>query len=293
MKILGHWIAVLTLLGALPGLAVTTVNPVNKYAYGANIGWVNAEGNVTDGLVVGEAFCSGYLYGANVGWIHMGDGTPTDGQAYGNASATDFGVNLEPDGDLRGFAYGANIGWVNFEAQGDPQVNLLTGELSGYAYGANVGWISLSNSTAFVQTDSLQPGPDTDGDMLPDAWELSYTNALPGLDGMDVNADADGDGSSDKEEYLAGTDPTDAGSALRITATALNTGTAENDVTWASVLTRLYRLELGSDLGNPASWSDSGLGDITPTSLSTTRTAPLGGPNQENFRVNAIRPLAP
>ncbi len=83
----------LILAGTLPCLAVTTVNSVNKYGYGANIGWVNAEGDVANGLVVGEAFCSGYLYGANVGWVHMGDGTPDDGHAYGNASATDFGVN--------------------------------------------------------------------------------------------------------------------------------------------------------------------------------------------------------
>ena len=111
----------------------------------------------------------GYLYSANLGWIHLGDGSPDNAWKYSNASATDYGVNMDQNGLLRGFAYGANIGWVNFEATGDPQVNLVTGNISGFAYGANVGWINLSNFQAHVQTDTLDPGPDTDMDDLPDA----------------------------------------------------------------------------------------------------------------------------
>jgi hypothetical protein len=275
--------------------ATTTIDPVtNKYAYGANIGWVNAEGDVTNGMVVGEAFCSGFLYGANVGWIGVGDGTPDNGLAYSNSSSNDYGVNLEADGDLRGFAYAANLGWINFESNGNAQVDLLTGNLSGSAYGANVGWISLSNAQAYVQTVSLEPGPDSEPDMLPDAWELIYTNDLGVLDGLSDASDADADGASDKEEYLAGTNPLDANSHLAIVMEALDPSMAQADVTWNSVATRLYRVELNNDLGNPAAWADSGSGDIAPSPGSTTtETVPIGGSDVETFRVNALRPLAP
>ena len=271
--------------------AATTINSVNKYSYGANIGWVNAEANGTNGVVVGEFFSSGYLYGANVGWIHLGDGSPDNGWQYFNASATDYGVNMDQSGLLHGFGYGANIGWVNFEPTGAPRVDLITGKMSGYAYGANVGWIGLSNMQAHVQTDILDPGPDTDMDNVPDAWELAQTNTLAGLSG---GGDADDDGASDGDEYVAATDPLNGSSLFTISNEVLDPAMSESDVTWESVLTRLYRVELNTSLSNSEGWTDSGLGDISPDAgTSTTRTMPLGGPNLQYYRVKAIRPLAP
>ena len=48
---------------------------------------------------------------------------------------------------------------------------------------------------------------DSDGDGMPDAWEKRY--GLNPNDASDANADADGDGFTNLEEYLAKTDPTD------------------------------------------------------------------------------------
>ena len=92
------------------------------------------------------------IYSANVGWISLGSGTPTNGLAYQNNSAADFGVNRDAAGNLRGYAYGANIGWINFETTGAPQMDLVTGNFSGSVWSANCGWISLSNATAYVQS---------------------------------------------------------------------------------------------------------------------------------------------
>jgi hypothetical protein len=288
-----RWFSVFAGMGYLAAAsvwAVTSINASNKYAYAANAGWVNAAGDVTNGVVVGETYCSGFMYGANFGWVNVGDGSPDNGTAYSNLSGTDYGVNLDPGGNLRGFAYAANVGWINFEAMGDPQVDLLTGTMSGSAYAANMGWISLSNAQAFVQTDHLEPGPDTDLDMIPDAWELSHTNDLVALSKM---GDGDGDGASDLEEYLADTDPFDAGSLFAITATVLDPAMSESDVTWNSEVTRLYRVELNTDLVSGI-FVDSGLGDVVPDAgSSTTRTAPLGGPGVQHYRANAIMPLAP
>src|ERR1035437_5041441 len=60
------------------GWAATTINSTNPYAFGANVGWFNAGGDVTHGAVIGEYVCSGCLWAANVGWIHLGDGTPAN-----------------------------------------------------------------------------------------------------------------------------------------------------------------------------------------------------------------------
>ncbi len=46
---------------------------------------------------------------------------------------------------------------------------------------------------------------DTDADGMPDAWEMHYFGSLA----QDATTDFDGDGVSDLEEYLGGTDPTD------------------------------------------------------------------------------------
>jgi len=59
---------------------------------------------------------------------------------------------------------------------------------------------------------------DTDGDGLPDSWELQYFGDLSKT-GSD---DPDNDGMSNLQEFVAGTDPTNAMSALRITSIALN-----------------------------------------------------------------------
>src|SRR5207302_939359 len=153
--------------------AGTTIDAANKYAYGANIGWMDWRGDTNNGAVIGEYVCSGYIYAANVGWINLGGGTPTNSIYYQNLSASDFGVNQDGLGNLRGYAYGANIGWINFENTGAPKVDLFTGKFSGYAYSANCGWISLSNAFAYVRTDIIAPG-QTETTGLPIAWELQH-----------------------------------------------------------------------------------------------------------------------
>src|ERR1051325_921238 len=132
--------------------ADTTINPTNRYAFGANVGWQDWLGDTNHGVVIGPQVCSGYIFSPNLGWINMGDGNPTNGVQYQNLSANDFGVNVDGSGNLRGFAYGANIGWVNFETNGAARVDLASGILSGFAFSPTCGWISLSNEVAFVQT---------------------------------------------------------------------------------------------------------------------------------------------
>ena len=264
--------------------AVTTIDAGNHYAYGANLGWVDWRGDTTNGAVMGEYVCSGYLYSANVGWINLGSGSPANGISYQNNSATDFGVNNDGAGNLSGYAYGANIGWIAFETNGAPQINLKTGAFSGSVYSANCGWISLSNSFAYVQTDTLYYGPfDTNG--LPIPWELSNF----GTTGVNPNADPDKDGRSNLEEFLAGTNPNNANSNLRITGYQYD---LDNSVTWSSVLTRLYYVRQSTNL-TFSNWVDSSLGEITPDGASTTVMVAGTNSPQKYYRVEAVLPLYP
>ncbi|HKS36509.1 MAG TPA: hypothetical protein VJW76_04925, partial [Verrucomicrobiae bacterium] len=76
------------------------------------------------------------------------------------------------------------------------------------------------NWTAAVPTagaaNSITPPLDTDGDGMPDNWEMAYD--LDELDPTDAAMDADGDGLSNRNEFLSGTSPVDPVSGLRLEA---------------------------------------------------------------------------
>lgn len=265
----------------------TTIDAANKYAYGANLGWMDCRGDTNNGAVIGEYVCSGYIYSANVGWINLGSGSPANKIYYQNNSANDFGVNQDGLGNLRGYAWGANIGWINFESTGAPKVDLVTGKFSGSVWSANCGWISLSNAVAYVKTGSISPGSDSDHNGLPDAWEITNFGHI----GVDPNADPDDDGMSNLQEYLAGTNPNDPNSSLRITYVARGT-TPPNYTTlqWTSIPTRSYVVQYCPNLNSTSLWTDivfSGMG-----ANSATFSTGLNNPD-EFYRIRAFRPLGP
>lgn len=139
--------------------ADSSIDATDRYAWGANIGWIDWRADGTNGAVFSRQFASGWLWSANIGWIHLGDGSPANGTAYSNTSGLDYGVNATPSGGLlflSGYAWSPNAGWISFENTGTasrPLVAVATGILSGYVYGANVGWIPLFGSGVTLRTD--------------------------------------------------------------------------------------------------------------------------------------------
>lgn len=91
---------------------------------------------------------------------------------------------------------------------------------------------------------NLQRIVDTDANGLPDWWELQYFGHLTGTD---PNADTDHDGMSNLEEWLAGTNPTNASSCLRLMAQPSN-NTNAFVVSWPSVTGKHYQLERATNL---------------------------------------------
>jgi hypothetical protein len=272
--------------------AATTITTTNRYSYGADVGWMDWYADGVNGALIGQYFCAGYVYGANVGWISLGSGAPANQIYYQNNSASDFGVNQDGLGNLRGFAYGANIGWLNFESQGAPTIDLQTGRLTGYVWSANCGWLSLSNAFTYVKTSTLWPGlldcsvsPTL---CLPVAWEVMNF----GHTGVDPNADPDGDGMSNYQEYVAGTNPNLASDLLKITAVSVTAGPAPTvTLIWKSTPTRVYSI-LKTTSFQPSGWVDSGLGRFSPDpGASTTRTFP--DTTGHFYRIEAFIPSDP
>ncbi|MCX8089472.1 MAG: hypothetical protein N3I86_00835 [Verrucomicrobiae bacterium] len=166
-------------------------------------------------------------------------------------------------------------------------MDLFTGKLSGHVWSANCGWISLSNAQAHVQTAYLAPGADTDGDGIADAWERTYTNTLAAFT---ATTDTDRDGATDRQEYLADTNPLDAADRLRITSfrRGLPGNPTRCEMTWTSKPTRMYgvdhRLAFDTNVWielvvfpwpgvNNAAWDDFS--------------------GQRFYRIKAFRPLPP
>jgi len=156
------------------------------------------------------------------------------------------------------------------------------------AYGIR-GWISLSNAVAYVQTDSLARGPDTDGDGLADPWELQFAPTLATMNG---SSDSDGDGAPDLDEYGADTNPMDANDRLRITRFDKQAGQA--DLSWRSRPTRFYQIQTRPALAPGIPWMNSGLGLQAPDTGNTTRRiVPLTAATEGYIRIEAICPLNP
>jgi hypothetical protein len=92
--------------------------------------------------------------------------------------------------------------------------------------------------------------PDTDGDGLPDDWEITF--GFDRLNPIDAALDADGDGLTNLQEYQMGTNPRDRQSGLRLSIAMLPDAT-NLVLSFAATANFSYTIEY-SDAVTPPAW---------------------------------------
>ncbi|MFH0907483.1 MAG: right-handed parallel beta-helix repeat-containing protein [bacterium] len=127
---------------------------------------------------------------------------------------------------------------------------------------------------------------DADGDGLPDAWETLY---FGGATGANAAEDNDLDGFGNLEEYLAGTDPTDGNSRLRLIS-GEDAGAPGFVVRWSSASNREYTIVRTTNLlmnGEGFTPLGTGIPGTPPENVYTDATA---GVDNRFYRVGVVVP---
>jgi hypothetical protein len=123
-----------------------------------------------------------------------------------------------------------------------------TGPITVAEPGQNISLAAMDGMGRFGVSPlfNVDANTDSDGDGLPDAWELRYFGSLNG----NASDDPDHDGLTDLQEFRAGTLPNDASSALRISGVELNGG-----LVWFrfnSIAGKMYQLERATGVDDGA-----------------------------------------
>ena len=189
---LGMAVVFACLLGAIAAVAMAeNINPKSdgsRYAFGENIGWINAEpsGNGGPGVTVSDVSLTGYLYGENIGWINLN--CTNNGTC---ASTGNYGVSNDGAGHLSGYAWAENAGWISFSCQNNPPscastgsygvtIDVNTGTFHGHAWGENIGWISFGDGSPFAYKVTTLWSNDADADGCTALEESGSNHTLGG-----------------------------------------------------------------------------------------------------------------
>jgi len=146
------------------------------------------------------------------------------------------------------------------------------------------GLLVRGGGTFVVGTSVLSSNLSALGDGIPNGWKQSY-----GIDPLDPNADnqdPDGDGFSNLQEYLLGTDPTNSASSFQITS-LVRTG-SDVLVSWVSGIGRTNALQVTAGAGDGSYATNNFVNlfivtnaiitGITNANWATTNYLYIGGP---------------
>ena len=130
---------------------------------------------------------------------------------------------------------------------------------------------------------SLIVQADFDGDGIGDPWEARYGFNTNNVD--DGALDSDGDGMNNHDEYVAGTNPTNELSVLKL----VQTGPSSTVLQFVAETNTVYSLQTRTNLSS-AVWSH--VTNIFATTQQRTIQIPVAVPPREGY-YRVVTPIAP
>ncbi|QHI70617.1 hypothetical protein [Tichowtungia aerotolerans] len=134
---------------------------------------------------------------------------------------------------------GSSVGNAGFQIETVSGAKTYTWDAPAYSCAAVAASFSPASYIPPIVADDES---DSDADGMADAWEIQLFGSMGAADGT---ADFDGDGFSVAQEFVAGTDPFDADSYLRITGVT-------DELRWKSVQGKRYRVLTTTNLSEGA-----------------------------------------
>jgi hypothetical protein len=147
---------------------------------------------------------------------------------------------------------------------------------------------NLAGTASLSSNAVLTVLADTDGDGLPDDWESAW--GFSATNATDAILDSDGDGATNAQEYLAGTDPHDAQDHLRLELLR-DTNPDLLSVRFLALSNRTYTLQACSAFSAGNAWHSAADALAAPTNRIIEILQPGDPASHQFFRL--LTPRSP
>jgi chitodextrinase len=206
----------------------------NNYAFRSSQAAVSSLDTLAVVAATGSHTVSNFTISASVALDTIAPSVPV-GLSASAVSTTQINLTWTASSDAVGVAgykiyrEGVEVGSTDTSSYSDVGLSAS----SSYVYSL-AAYDAAGNYSSQSTAVSASTAPEVDADNLPDAWEIQYFGDINAVNGAEAE-DFDGDGISNYDEWLAGTDPSDATDLLELRPVV--------GVAWTSVRDRSYEID--------------------------------------------------
>jgi len=218
--------------------AGTEIQLANNYAFRSSQAAVSSLDTLAVVAVTGSHTVSNFTISASVALDTIAPSVPV-GLSASVVSMTQINLTWTASSDAVGVAGykiyrdGTEVGSTESTSYSDVGLSAS----SSYAYSLSA-YDAAGNHSSQSALVTATTAPEVDADNLPDEWEIQYFGGISVANGGE-SEDFDGDGSSNYDEWLAGTDPANPNDLLELKPVI--------GVAWIGVSNRSYEIEYSDD----------------------------------------------